>query len=49
MNFDISLVLANWDLLAFGLLVTLKYTAYTCAIGLVIGLFVALLQLTPWV
>lgn len=48
MKFDPSIVLKNWDLLAYGLLVTLKYTVYTCAIGLVIGLVVALLQLTPW-
>ncbi|UVK35853.1 amino acid ABC transporter permease (plasmid) [Mesorhizobium sp. AR10] len=48
MKFDPSVVLANWDILAFGLLITLKYTIYTCAIGLAIGLFVALLQLTPW-
>lgn len=48
MKFDPSIVLANWDILAYGLLVTLKYTIYTCAIGLAIGLFVALLQLAPW-
>ncbi|RWP56697.1 amino acid ABC transporter permease [Mesorhizobium sp.] len=48
MKFDPSVVLANWDILAFGLLITLKYTTYTCAIGLAIGLLVALLQLTPW-
>ncbi len=48
MKFDLSLVLQNWDLLAYGLLVTLKYTLYTCTIGLVVGLFFALLQLTPW-
>ncbi|WP_342740068.1 amino acid ABC transporter permease [Bradyrhizobium sp. B117] len=48
MKFDPSIVFANWDILAYGLLVTLKYTIYTCAIGLAIGLVVALLQLTPW-
>lgn len=48
MKFDLTLVLQNWDLLAYGLLVTLKYTLYTCTIGLVVGLFFALLQLTPW-
>ncbi|WP_081163184.1 amino acid ABC transporter permease [Ensifer aridi] len=48
MKFDPSIVLENWDLLAFGLLITLKYTVYTCAIGLALGLLVALLQLTPW-
>lgn len=48
MKFDPTIVFANWDILAYGLLVTLKYTIYTCAIGLAIGLFVALLQLTPW-
>ncbi|MGL9623957.1 amino acid ABC transporter permease [Bradyrhizobium sp. U531] len=48
MKFDPSVVFANWDILAYGLLVTVKYTIYTCAIGLAMGLFVALLQLTPW-
>lgn len=48
MKFDPSIVFANWDILAYGLLVTLKYTIYTCVIGLAIGLFVALLQLAPW-
>lgn len=48
MKFDISIVLAQWDLLAFGLLVTLKYTVYTCAIGLTVGLVIALMQLTRW-
>ncbi|MCP3379868.1 MULTISPECIES: amino acid ABC transporter permease [unclassified Bradyrhizobium] len=48
MKFDPSIVFANWDILAYGLLVTLKYTIYTCAIGLAIGLLVALLQLSPW-
>jgi polar amino acid transport system permease protein len=48
MKFDPSIILKNWDLLAQGLLVTLKYTIYTCAIGLSVGLLVALLQLTPW-
>ncbi|WGD51080.1 amino acid ABC transporter permease [Bradyrhizobium sp. CB1650] len=48
MKFDPSIVFANWDVLAYGLLVTLKYTIYTCTIGLAIGLLVALLQLTPW-
>ncbi|WP_394890060.1 amino acid ABC transporter permease [Mesorhizobium sp. AaZ16] len=48
MKFDPSVVFENWDLLAFGLLITLKYTVHTCAIGLAIGLLVALLQLTPW-
>lgn len=48
MTFDISIIFHNWDLLAWGLLVTLKYTVYTCTIGLVLGLVVALMQLTPW-
>ncbi|AGS25303.1 amino acid ABC transporter ATP-binding protein [Rhizobium etli] len=47
MIFDPSIVLENCDLLAFGLLITLKYTVDTCAIGLTFGLVVALLQLTP--
>ncbi|MER8944330.1 amino acid ABC transporter permease [Mesorhizobium sp. M0915] len=48
MEFDPSVVLENWDILAWGLLVTLRYTLYTSVIGLAIGLFVALLQLAPW-
>lgn len=32
MKFDLSVVVANWDILACGLLITLKYTIYTCAI-----------------
>jgi polar amino acid transport system permease protein len=48
MKFDPSIVIENWDLLAKGLFITLQYTVYTCAIGLVIGLLFALLQLTPW-
>lgn len=46
MKFDISVVLSQWDLLAFGLLVTLKYTLYTTAIGLSVGLIIALFQLS---
>ncbi|RWC37792.1 MAG: amino acid ABC transporter permease [Mesorhizobium sp.] len=48
MKFDPSVVLANWDILAYGLLITLKYTIYTCAIGLAIGLLMAQLELSPW-
>ncbi|KUM26752.1 ABC transporter permease [Mesorhizobium loti] len=48
MKFDPSVVFANWDILADGLLITLKYTIYTCAIGLAIGFLTAQLQLSPW-
>jgi len=48
MKFDISTVADQWDLLAFGLMVTLKYTVYTCAIGLTLGLLIALMQLSSW-
>ncbi|ESY15388.1 amino acid ABC transporter permease [Mesorhizobium sp. LNJC394B00] len=48
MKFDPSVVFAYWDILAYGLLITLKYTINTCAIGLAIGLLMAQLQLTPW-
>ncbi|TJW71741.1 MAG: amino acid ABC transporter permease, partial [Mesorhizobium sp.] len=41
MKFDPSVVVANWDILACGLLITLKYTIYTCAIGLAIGFLMA--------
>jgi polar amino acid transport system permease protein len=47
MGFDISIVFNNLDLLFFGLLTTLQYTLITCSLGLAIGLFFALLQLTP--
>lgn len=46
MRFDISVILENWDLLLQGLLTTLKYTVWTCSLGLLIGLVVALAQLT---
>ena len=48
MRFDMSIIWQNWDLLAYGLLTTLKYTIITCGIGLTVGLLVALMQLTPF-
>lgn len=45
MQFDISVIVQNWDLFFFGFLTTIKYTVWTCGLGLAIGLFVALLQL----
>lgn len=44
--FDPSIISQNLDLLGWGLLVTLKYTLITCVLGLVIGLIVALAQLS---
>lgn len=44
--FDWSIITQNYDLLLWGLLTTLKYTIITCVLGLVIGLVVALAQLT---
>jgi len=48
MRFDMSIIWQNWDLLAYGLLVTLKYTIFTCTLGLAVGLVVALMQLMPF-
>ncbi|SON54350.1 Glutamate/aspartate transport system permease protein GltK [Hartmannibacter diazotrophicus] len=44
--FDWSVIAQNIDLIGVGLLVTLKYTVVTCVLGLMIGLVVALAQLT---
>lgn len=48
MHFDMSIIWRNWDLFLYGLLTTIKYTIATCSLGLIVGLIVALLQLTPW-
>lgn len=45
--FDWSVITQNVDLLGWGLLITLRYTVITCVLGLVIGLLVALAQLSP--
>ncbi|MBB3772665.1 polar amino acid transport system permease protein [Angulomicrobium tetraedrale] len=45
--FDWSVITQNLDLLGWGLLVTLRYTVITCLLGLVIGLVIALAQLSP--
>jgi polar amino acid transport system permease protein len=45
--FDWSIVTKNFDLLLWGLWVTLQYTVITCLIGLAVGLFAALLRLSP--
>lgn len=44
--FDWSVITQNLDLIGYGLLITLEYTVITCILGLLIGLFVALAQLT---
>ena len=44
-GFDITILSQNAHLIGLGLLITLYYTAITIAGGLVIGLFVGLLQL----
>lgn len=45
--FDWSIITRNFDLLLWGLWVTLQYTVFTCLIGLVFGLVAALLRLSP--
>jgi polar amino acid transport system permease protein len=47
--FDWNTLIANQNLLWWGLLTTLKYTVVTCAAGLLIGLVVALAQLSRFV
>jgi len=44
--FDWSIITHNFDLLLWGLSITLQYTAVTCLIGLIIGLFAAIFQLS---
>ncbi|KAA0969357.1 amino acid ABC transporter permease [Aureimonas fodinaquatilis] len=44
--FDWTTITRNYDLLLWGLGVTLQYTVITCLIGLVIGLVAAMLQLS---
>jgi polar amino acid transport system permease protein len=48
MSFDISVVTQNANLLWQGFLVTLYYTVITMAAGMLIGLVVGLIQLTPY-
>lgn len=45
--FDWSIITRNFDLLLWGLWVTLQYTIITCLIGLVFGLVSALFRLSP--
>ena len=45
--FDWSVITQNAHLFGWGLLVTMQYTLVTCVLGLVIGLVVALIQLSP--
>ena len=45
--FDWSIITSNFDLLLWGLTVTLQYTVITCLVGLVVGLVAAILQLSP--
>ncbi|WP_334174902.1 amino acid ABC transporter permease [Pseudoxanthobacter sp.] len=45
--FDWSVITQNAHLLGWGLLITLQYTVITCVLGLVIGLLIALAQLSP--
>ncbi|WP_425106388.1 amino acid ABC transporter permease [Ancylobacter sp.] len=45
--FDWSVITQNAHLFAWGLVVTLEYTVITCVLGLVIGLLIALVQLSP--
>jgi polar amino acid transport system permease protein len=46
-QWDFTPVLADWDLLAAGLLNTLKVTAVALVFGLALGLTLALLRLSP--
>ncbi|SHO66102.1 polar amino acid transport system permease protein [Pseudoxanthobacter soli DSM 19599] len=45
--FDWSVITQNAHLFAWGLLVTLEYTVITCVLGLIVGLMIALAQLSP--
>ena len=45
--FDWSIITSNFDLLLWGLTVTLQYTVITCLVGLMVGLVAAILQLSP--
>lgn len=45
--FDWSVITQNAHLFAWGLLVTLEYTVITCVLGLIVGLLIALAQLSP--
>ncbi len=46
--FDWSVITQNAHLLGWGLLITLQYTVITCVLGLIIGLLIALAQLSPF-
>lgn len=45
--FDWSVITQNVHLFAWGLVVTLEYTVLTCVLGLIVGLVIALAQLSP--
>ncbi|MPT23800.1 MULTISPECIES: amino acid ABC transporter permease [Ancylobacter] len=45
--FDWSVITQNAHLFAWGLVVTLEYTVITCVLGLIVGLLIALVQLSP--
>ncbi len=45
--FDWSVITQNAHLFAWGLLVTQEYTVITCVLGLIVGLLIALAQLSP--
>ena len=45
--FDWSVITQNSDLILLGLWITMQYTVATTLIGLSLGLFIALLQLSP--
>ncbi len=45
--FDWSVITQNVHLFAWGLVVTLEYTVITCVLGLIVGLLIALVQLSP--
>lgn len=45
--FDWSVITQNAHLFAWGLVVTLEYTVITCILGLIVGLLIALVQLSP--
>ena len=45
--FDWSVITQNVHLFAWGLVVTLEYTVLTCVLGLIVGVVIALAQLSP--
>ena len=44
--FDINVIIQNWPLFGHGLLITLFYSVISIGAGLLIGLFIGLIQLT---